>query len=124
MTDQGASNRDAETYAIIGAAMEAHGQLGHGFLEAVYQGALAAERGIGFERELEIPIMYKGARLACSYRAHFVCGGSIIVELKALGALTGVEEAQVINYLKATSIKRGPLLNFGTRSLQYKRFVG
>ena len=67
MTDQGASNRDAETYAIIGAAMEAHGQLGHGFLEAVYQDALAAERGIGFERELEIPIMYKGARLASSY---------------------------------------------------------
>ena len=70
MTDQGASNRDAETYAIIGAAMEVHGQLGHGFLEAVYQYALAAElaeRGIGFERELEIPIMYKGARLASSY---------------------------------------------------------
>jgi GxxExxY protein len=106
--------------------MEVHGQLGHGFLEAVYQDALATElaaREIAFERELEIPILYKGARLASSYRADFVCSGSIIVELKALGAITGAEESQVINYLKATGIKRGLLLNFGTRSLQYKRFV-
>ena len=124
--DHGVSPRDAETYAIIGAAMEVHRELGHGFLEAVYQDALAAElehRGIQFERELEIPIMYKGARLPSSYRSDFVCFGTIIVELKALGGLTGAEESQVINYLKATGMKRGILLNFGTRSLEYKRFV-
>jgi len=126
MTAQGVSTRDSETYAIIGAAMEVHGHLGHGFLEAVYQDALAAElslREVAFERELGIPILYKGARLPSSYRADFVCFGTIIVELKALGGLTGVEESQVINYLKATGINRGLLLNFGTRSLQYKRLV-
>jgi GxxExxY protein len=126
LTDHGVSSRDAETYAIIGAAMEVYGQPGHGFLEAVYQDALAAEleqRGIAFERELEILIVYKGARLPSSYRADFVCGGPIIVELKALGGLTGVEESQVINYLKTTGIKRGLLLNFGARSLQYKRLA-
>ncbi len=126
MTEAGVSTRDAETYAIIGAAMEVHRELGHGFLEAVYQDALAAElarREVPFEREIEIPILYKGARLASSYRADFVCFRTIIVELKALGAITGVEESQVINYLKATGIKRGLLMNFGTRSLQYKRLV-
>src|SRR5438445_13563471 len=85
-------NRDAQTYAMIGAAMEVHGQLGHGFLEAVYQDALAfefAERGIPFEREVPLPISYKERRLPCIYRADLVCHGEIVVELKASGQLTG-----------------------------------
>jgi GxxExxY protein len=106
--------------------MEVHRQLGHGFLEAVYQEALAlefAEREILFQREVSLPITYKGRTLQCSYRADFLCFGEIVVELKALNQLTGVEEAQVINELKATNLHRALLLNFGARSLEYKRLV-
>ncbi len=120
------SNRDAETYAIIGAALEVHHNLGHGFLEPVYQEALEMEfcaRNIPFKRETEIPVAYKGLRLKTSYRADFICFDKVIVELKALQSLSGIEEAQVINYLKATGHTRGILLNFGGPSLQYKRLV-
>ena len=117
---------DQQTRAIIGAAMEVHRVLGHGFLEAVYQEALAEEfllRGIPFEREREIPVSYKGKRLGASYRADFVCYGDIVVEIKALASLTTGDEAQLINYLKATEFWRGLLLNFGAPSLQFKRRV-
>jgi len=118
--------RDPETFAIIGAAMNVHRELGHGFLEAVYQDALAREfacRSIPFERENPLPIYYRGERLDVGYRADFVCFGRIIVELKALAAISGTEEAQVINYLKASGLQRGLLLNFGSSSLQQKRLV-
>ncbi len=118
--------KDPQTYAIIGAAMEVHKHLGHGFLEGVYQEALALEfsqRGIPFQREFDITVSYKGALLACRYRADFVCFGDVIVELKALSALTSVEEAQVLNYLKATDYQRALLINFGAPSLQTKRLV-
>ena len=118
--------KDAETHAIIGAAMVVHRTLGHGFLEPVYQEAFAIELSdleISFKREVELPVDYKGRRLACSYRADFVCYESIIVELKALSVLTGIEQAQVINYLKATGMRRGLLLNFGAPRLEIKRLV-
>jgi len=121
-----AENQDPQTYAIIGAAMEVHTQLGSGFLEAVYQEALAAEfqsRGIVASREVELPVFYKGQRLACSYRADFVCYESVIVEIKALREITGVEEAQVLNYLKATGMQRALLINFGRANLDFKRFA-
>ncbi len=117
---------DPQTYAIIGAAMEVHQQLGCGFLEAVYQDAVEIEftqRGIPFEKEVLLPIKYKVILLPAHYRADFVCFSDVIVELKALAALTAVEAGQVLNYLKATGLRRGLLVNFGTPSLQYKRLV-
>lgn len=128
ITQMGAdkSLRDKETYAIIGAAMAVHSELGHGFLEAVYQEALEHEfqiQGIPFEREKALPVSYRGKALATCYKADFVCYGSVIVELKALQQLSGVEEAQVINYLKASGLHRGLLINFGSKKLQHKRLV-
>src|SRR5882724_11915417 len=93
---------DPKTYALIGAAMEVHRQLGCGFLEPVYQESLAiefTERRIPFLRELKLPIDYKGQRLSIAYCPDFICFDSIIVELKALSRMSGTEEAQVINYL-------------------------
>ena len=118
--------RDPQTYAIIGAAMEIHRHLGHGFLEAVYQHAAIVEfplRAIPFEREVALPIRYKNILLPIQYRADFVCFSEIIVEFKALSKLSSVEEAQVLNYLKATRMQRGLLINFGASSLQCKRLV-
>jgi len=118
--------RDEETYAIIGAAMAVHKELGHGFLEAVYQEALAIElaaKGVLFEREKAIPVRYRDQILTTSYRADFICFGNVIVEIKALQELSGTEEAQILNYLKATTLPKGLLINFGAPSLQYRRFI-
>ena len=118
--------RDPRTYAIIGAAMEVHSVLGCGFLEAVCQESMALEltsRGVPFIPQFELPVTYKGTLLKATYKPDFVCYESVVVELKALSVLGGVEEAQLLNYLKAMGHQTGLLLNFGTKSLQYKRFV-
>ena len=116
---------DPRTYAIIGAAMEVHRELGCGFLEAVYQEALAVEltcRQVPFEREVELPIRYKGQVLRTSYRVDFLCYGSVLVELKALTNMGGTEEAQHLWLPPSGSSVAGLLLNFGTKSLEYRRF--
>ena len=126
MSQPNADSKDPQTHAIIGAAMEVHRQLGPGFLEAVYQEALAIEfaaRGIPFAAQVELAVYYKGQKLTCFYKADFVCYEGVIVELKALKAITGVEESQLLNYLKATRLERGLLVNFGRSSLEFKRFV-
>ena len=118
--------RDPRTYEVIGAAMEVHKQLGHGFLEAVYQEALAVEmelREIPFSREVMLPVHYKNRQLAVGYRADFLCFENVVVEIKALRRLSTIEEAQILNYLKATGLEIGILINFGSRSLEYKRYV-
>lgn len=119
-------DRDPQTGAILGAAVEVHRCLGRGFLEAVYQEALAVEmhdRSIPFRREVSLPVCYKGQTLPCGYRADFVCFDGVIVELKAVEAIGKVEMAQVLNYLKATGHTRALLLNFGAAVLDYKRVV-
>ncbi len=116
-----------EVYAIVGAAMEVYNTLGPGFFEAVYQEALEielADRGIPFESQKELRIFYKGRCLEKFYIADFVGHGQIIVEIKALNELTSHEEAQVLNYLKATGLEVGLLINFGAaEKLEWKRKV-
>lgn len=118
--------KDLETYAIIGVAMKVHSELKSGFLESVYQDALEVElkkQSIPYEREKKLPVFYSGVELNSYYKADFVCYDSIIVELKALTKLSGTEESQIINYLKASKLRKGLLLNFGSKSLYYKRYV-
>ena len=120
------NQKDPQTYSVIGAAMEVHRQLGCGFLEAVYHEALVIElslKSIPFEHEVMLPIEYKGQILNTSYRADFICYDSIILEIKALAKLSGREESQLLNYLKASGFERGLLINFGASRLEYKRMV-
>ena len=115
-----------ESYKIRGAIFAVHCELGCGFLERVYQDALEyefRERGIPYEREKLIQVMYKGKPLGEPYRADFVCYDKIIVELKALSELDGTHRAQVINYLKATKMKLGLLVNFGETSAKVERIL-
>ena len=106
--------------------MAVNGELGHGFLENVYQEALAREfeyrRYFDFDKSQLLTHHYRGQSLSATYKADFVCYGSLLVELKALQRLTSNEEAQVINYL-GLKLKKALILNFGTPSLEYKRLV-
>ena len=111
--------------AIIGAAMEVHKILGVGFLESVYEEALAIEfdlRAIPFERQKLIDVAYKD-KIAKQFVCDFVVYGKIIVELKAIKGISDIEQAQVLNYLKASGLSLGLLLNFGSSSLEVKRLI-
>jgi GxxExxY protein len=116
-----------EVYRIVGCAIEVHRVLGNGFLEAVYQEALEHELRqdeIPFRSQAELSIAYKDTRLRKTYCADLVCFDSIIVELKSMKTIGAIEEAQLINYLKATGLRVGLLLNFGMSGrLDWKRFV-
>ncbi|MEA3142821.1 MAG: hypothetical protein QOG31_145 [Thermoplasmata archaeon] len=115
------------SYAIIGALMDVHADMGPGFLEKSYQEAVELafqDRGIPFEREAAIPVAYRGRTLKTIYRADFVCGGQVLVELKAQAGMGTVEHAQVIHYLKASRLAVGLLVNFGEPALVIRRFVG
>jgi len=116
-----------EVFAIIGAAIEVHSELGAGFLESVYHAALVVEltkRAIPFESEKPLAVYYKGGKLPVDYKADLICYGEIVVELKALDRLTSKEESQLLNYLKATNLRVGVLINFGSRGrLEWKRFA-
>ena len=115
-----------ESYAIIGTCMEVHSTLGSGFLESVYQEALAlvfTARGIPYVKEQKLEIYYKDKTLSQYFIADFICNDKIIVELKAVRTLDKVHTAQVINYLNATDLELGLLVNFSESSLTYTRLV-
>jgi len=116
-----------EVYKIVAAAIDVHRELGSGFAEPVYQEALGIElrsRQIPFESQKQLRIYYKGQLLDKIYIADFVCFDSIIIELKALDAITGREECQILNYLKATKLRVGLLINFGVSGkLDWHRYV-
>ncbi len=114
------------TQKIIGAAMEVHRELGSGFLEYVYEEALCYElklKEIHFERQKDLDIYYKNLLIPRRYKPDSVVKNKVIVEIKATQGLTEVDEAQLLNYLKATKLRIGLLLNFGKRSLEIKRKI-
>lgn len=117
----------AEVFQIVGAAMEVHTELGNGFLEPVYQESLEIELGlrkIPFDAQKSLHLFYKTFELKKEYIPDFVCYDKIIVEIKALNNLTNIEIAQLINYLKATKLKLGLLVNFGSKGkLEWQRFI-
>ncbi len=116
-----------EVYAIVGAALDVYNELGSGFLEAVYQEAMELEFGwrvIPFEPQKELCIYYKQRCLEKRYFADFVCFGSVLVELKAIKEIGRNEDTQLLNYLKATGLRVGLIVNFGDPGrLDWKRFV-
>jgi GxxExxY protein len=117
---------DPETYEIFGAAIEVHRAMGRGFLEHVYHPCLAIEfrrRNIPFEQQVILPVAYDGIPLPISFRVDFICYGAVIVEVKALPTITSREQSQVMNYLKASGLTRGVILNFGGDVLGKRRVV-
>jgi GxxExxY protein len=113
------------TAKIIGCGMKVHSNLGNGFQEVIYQRALAIEMrkaGLGFEREMEMPIYYEGENIG-TRRVDFFVEGKIMVELKAMTALEKVHLAQALNYLEAYKMELGLLINFGETSLKFHRII-
>lgn len=117
---------EKETYKIIGACINVHKKLGNGFLEPVYQEVLVNEllkAGIPFEQQKKLTIYYDGSKLNNHFVADFVCFKKIMVEIKSVNSMNQVIKQQVINYLKATNLQIGLLINFGEKSLTWKRFI-
>ena len=116
-----------EVYRIVGCAMEVHSHMGPGFHEAVYEEPFEfelQEAGVAFQSQVVLNIQYKGRTLKKEYIADMICMEKILVECKALDKLSGKEESQVLNYLKATGLRVGLLINFGSHGkLEWKRFV-
>ena len=116
-----------ESYEVLGAAMDVYNELGSGFLEAIYHDALEIEltaRGIPYESQKPLIVFYRGQRLAHQYQADVLCYDSILLELKAVKEIHEVHLAQVLNYLKATGLALGYLINFGSpEKLQWQRVV-
>ena len=118
---------EEETFAIRGAVFEVYREMGSGFLEAVYQECLEKEltsRGIPHVSQQELKLAYKGAQLQQFYKPDLICYGQIILELKAVKEIAPEHKAQVINYLKASNLKLGLLINFGSHpKAQIERFA-
>jgi len=109
------------TEAIIGAAIEVHRHLGPGLLESAYEACTAfeiVERGYEVERQKSLPVVYKSVQLDCGYRLDLLVAKCVIVEIKAVDALTSVHEAQLLSYLKLSGCKVGLLINFNVKYLK------
>lgn len=118
--------REEETYKIIGICMEVHRILGPGLLEIVYKDALEIEfieNNIPFEREKEFVIEYKGKFLPHRFYADFIVNGDIILEVKAVKEFSNEHIAQILNYIKLADTDIGLMVNFQSKSLQYKRYA-
>ena len=118
--------RDPRTYAIIGAGMEVFNEMGNGFHEPIYHECLEVEfqrRSVSAVHEPPVQVYYKDVLLKKQYSPDFICFGDVVVEVKVLERLTGKEESQLLNYLKATKFHVGLLLNFGSDEFQWKRMV-
>jgi GxxExxY protein len=121
-------DEDALSKEIIGAAIEVHRNLGPGLLESAYEQCLAHElslRGITFERQKPVPVLYKNVKLDCGFRLDLLVQGKVVVEVKSVDKLNAVHEAQVLTYLKLTGCRLGMLLNFNERQMRdgIKRLV-
>ena len=115
-----------ESYKIIGSCMKVHAELGAGFLESVYQEALEKQfikDGVPYVREKLLKIQFDGEQLKKTFKADFVCYDTIVVELKAAICIHKDYTDQIYNYLKSTKLQLGILVNFGERSLVYKRIL-
>jgi GxxExxY protein len=116
-----------EVYAVIGAAIEVHKELGNGFLESVYEEALKielADKDIPYLSQVRLPVYYKGKQLPKEFVVDGLAYQRILIELKCVPQLTHIEEAQILHYLKASGFELGLLINFGATSrLEWKRFV-
>jgi GxxExxY protein len=116
-----------EVYQVVGAALEVYYRLGYGFLVPIYQEAFEIElrrRGIPFKAHDELVVLYKGQELEKKYKPDVICFGQIVAELKASERLIGRDVAQLLNYMKATRIRVGLLINFGSAvKLEWKRYV-
>jgi GxxExxY protein len=115
-----------ESYAIIGACMEVHNQLGPGFLESVYQEALHVElllRNIPHFQQIELPVYYKNNRLKKCFKADYLCYENILLEIKAIKSITPTEKGIALNYLKAAQLPLILLVNFGEEDLSFERLI-
>jgi len=115
-----------ESFKIIGACMKVHRTLGPGFLEAVYEEALEKEfknEKIPFEKQIKLNVFYGDEKLKKYYKADFICYNKIILEIKSVGFMPQTFQMQLKNYLVATKMELGMLINFGTTSLTYKRII-
>jgi GxxExxY protein len=121
MTESAGAERDPLTSCILGAAIEVHRHLGPGLLESIYETCLAWElraRGVDVERQVAVPVMYKGAQLAVTFRVDLVVERSVIVEVKAVDRLHSLTDAQVLTYLKLTGLSTALILNFNVGLLR------
>ncbi|MCF6297578.1 MAG: GxxExxY protein [Flavobacteriaceae bacterium] len=115
-----------EIYKIIGACMKVHSALGSGFLEAIYDEALKKEftkSNIPFKSQVKLNVFYEGEQLKKYYKADFICYDKILLEIKSVSQIPVAFYAQVKNYLTATKMELGMLINFGESSLTYKRII-
>lgn len=113
-------NQDPFTERIIGCAIEVHRNLGPGLLESAYQKCLAHElqlQGIPFQREMKLPVHYKGVDIDCAYRIDFLVDNQVILELKAVKELLDVHTAQILTYMRLQNINKGLLINFNNARL-------